>query len=279
MTGAVSRIRDRVGRIGQRIRGRSQPEVPLDELQPPEVLTDAVSGGHFQSVGREYAEHLIRLGGLRPSDRVLDVGCGTGRVAVPLVPYLDGGSYEGFDVHDEAIRWCQSNITSRSGSFRFQAVSVRSRWFNPWGAQPAEDFTFPYPDDEFDFAFAISLFTHLLSPATERYLSEIARVLKPGGRWLLTFFLIPEEGHPEPFAGWPPPPGWPGGARFNHEANGCRYMDPDHPERAVAHEESWLFPAISRARLSVKAVHRGFWPGRHGLSFQDIVIGDLEAGG
>ena len=274
MASSVTRIREGAGRLGRLLRRRPDPQVPLEELQPPAVLTDAVSGGDFHAVGREFVEHLIRLGGLRPADRVLDVGCGTGRVAVPLVPYLDGGSYEGFDVHEEAVRWCAVNISSRAPAFRFQAVSVRNPWFNPWGTDTAEQFSFPYRDGEFDFVFAISLFTHLLRPATERYLAEIARVLRPGGRWLLTFFLIPEEGMPEPSPGWPPPAGWAGPLHFHHRCEGCRFMDPDHPERAVAHEERWLQPAIAAAGLSQRSLHRGFWPGRHGLSFQDILIGD-----
>jgi SAM-dependent methyltransferase len=275
MTGAVSRIRMQAGRLGRRI-GRRRPAVPLEDLQPPAVLVGAVTGGNFNAGGREFVEHLIRFGGLRPSDRVLDAGCGIGRIAMPLVPYLDDGSYEGFDVHQEAIRWCRDNITARAPHFRFKAVSVRSGWFNPWGKEAAEDLTFPYDDDEFDFAFAVSLFTHLLAPATERYLAEIARVLKPGGRWLLTFFLIPEEGHPEPSPEWPSPHDWPGAMRFNTEMNGCRLLDPQHPERAVAHEEAWLMPAIARSGLTLRTVHPGYWPGRHGLSFQDMLLGDAE---
>jgi SAM-dependent methyltransferase len=265
-----------LGRVGRRVRGRRQPQVPIEELEPPDVLSESVIGGDFRTVGREFADHLIRLGGLRRSDRVLDVGCGTGRIAVPLLDYLDRGSYEGFDVHEEAVRWCQDNITARNRAFVFRPVSVQSTWFNPWGEEKASDFSFPYPDSEFDFAFAVSLFTHLLGPATERYFSELARVLKPGGRWLLTFFLIAEDGQPQPSADWPAPPGWPGPPQFHQALNGCRILDPHHPERAVAHEEEWLRGALAGAGLSLRAVHRGYWPGRHGLSYQDILLGECD---
>lgn len=273
MTSAMAWMIDGAGRLGRRVRDRAQRRSPLEGLQPPQVLTDAVSGGYFDSIGREFADYLIRFGGLRPTDRVLDVGCGTGRVAVPLVGYLDSGSYEGFDVHLEAVRWCQANITTRNDAFQFQPVPVQSQWFNPWGEQAASEFTFPYPNSEFDFAFGVSLFTHLLPPATERYLSELARVLKPGGRWLLTFFLVPDEGLPPSSPDWPAPPGW-DPPRFHHQVEGCRILDPHNPERAVAHKEEWLKPTIAGAGLTLRHVHRGYWPGRHGLSYQDMILGE-----
>lgn len=273
MASAMEKIRERAGRLRSRMRGESERQIALEDLEPPQVLTEAVSGGYFQSIGREFADYLIRFGGLRPTDRVLDVGCGTGRVAVPLFGYLDSGSYEGFDVHLEAVRWCQANLTSRNEAFQFQAVPVQSKWFNPWGTEAASEFTFPYPDSEFDFAFAVSLFTHLAAPATERYLSELARVLKPGGRWLLTFFLVPDEGLPPSSPDWPAPPGW-DPPQFHHQVDGCRILDPHNPERAVAHKEGWLEPAIARAGLTLRHVHPGYWPGRHGLSYQDMIIGE-----
>ena len=42
---------------------------------------------------------------------MLDVGCGTGRMAVPLTGYLSDEEYEGFDLMPEVIEWCQENIT------------------------------------------------------------------------------------------------------------------------------------------------------------------------
>src|SRR5205085_6486747 len=70
------------------------PEDAGDELLPPPALARSV-GGEFRATGAEFLRYFIELGGLRPTEHVLDVGCGVGRMAVPLTGYLDaGGRYE-----------------------------------------------------------------------------------------------------------------------------------------------------------------------------------------
>ena len=73
---------------------------------------------------------------------------------------------------------------------RVPTVDVRSEVYNPSGSVAPERFRFPYDDGAFTFALASSLFTHLVPAALERYLSELARVLEPGGRLMATFFLV-----------------------------------------------------------------------------------------
>jgi ubiquinone/menaquinone biosynthesis C-methylase UbiE len=54
----------------------------------------------------------VELSGLKPHERVLDLGCGIGRMAVSHPRYLgDRGSYEGLEVFLKGIAWCQENIT------------------------------------------------------------------------------------------------------------------------------------------------------------------------
>jgi ubiquinone/menaquinone biosynthesis C-methylase UbiE len=54
---------------------------------PPKRL-DFVGGGDFVYVGREMLRKMIELGGLKPEDRALDIGCGVGRVAYKLRLHL-----------------------------------------------------------------------------------------------------------------------------------------------------------------------------------------------
>jgi hypothetical protein len=76
-----------------------------DGMRPPRSLI-SVGDGNFEQIGREYMGHFIQLGGLKPHEQVLEIGCGIGRMAIPLTAYLnDDGRYEGFDIVRPEIRW------------------------------------------------------------------------------------------------------------------------------------------------------------------------------
>src|SRR5262245_3915631 len=94
-----------------------------DDLAPPRRL-HFVGAGSFTSVGEQYRQHLIGLADMQPSDRVLEAGCGVGRIAIPLTEYLREGSYHGFDIVPQGIRWCQRRITPRFPNFEFTVVDV-----------------------------------------------------------------------------------------------------------------------------------------------------------
>lgn len=80
------------------------------------------------------------------------------------------------------------NITPKYPNFNFQLADIYNKMYNPQGKYKASDYKFPYANETFDFVFLTSVFTHLLPQDMERYLSEIARVLKKNGRCFITFF-------------------------------------------------------------------------------------------
>jgi ubiquinone/menaquinone biosynthesis C-methylase UbiE len=116
---------------------------------------------------------------LRRDDRVLDLGCGVGRLAFPLARYLsDRGSYEGLDVARASMEWCTAHICASHPNFRFTTADVTTQ-DNVRGEDPAR-YRFPYEDGSFDLVYAGSLFSHLLPTAAVNYLAETARVLRSG---------------------------------------------------------------------------------------------------
>jgi SAM-dependent methyltransferase len=240
-------------------------------LSPPRRLA-FVGGGDYEETGRQFLGYFRDLAGLRPDARVLDVGCGLGRMAMPLTDYLDGGSYAGFDVGREMVRWCRRTISPRWPNFEFAWASVYNGKYNPFGEETGTEFRFPYEDDSFDFAFATSLFTHLLRDETRHYLAETARVLRPGGTALLTFFLLTPEAERELEAGRAM-------MDFRHPVTGGRTTNAAEPEAAVAYPEADLREWLAECGLKVREpVHHGVWANTpDGLTLQDIVVVERAA--
>ena len=236
-------------------------------MTPSRLQNEKIGGSDFQATGRELVSIIRTLADLQPHERVLDVGCGYGRVAVPLTRYLITGEYRGFDIDAGAIAWCQKHITSRHQNFCFSHADVANTYYNPRGKLAPETFTFPCADASVDAAVATSLFTHLLPAAAARYVSEIHRVLKPGGRAVLSFFLFEQDArdrlsHPrvEPlFREFPEP----------HYA----VSDITRPELTVAFDLAAVKQAFMERGMPVVRVERGSWAiNPNPLSYQDFIL-------
>jgi SAM-dependent methyltransferase len=237
-------------------------------LTPPRGLRRYVGEGDFAATGAAYVEFLKELVRLEKSESILDVGCGIGRMAVPLTRYLDGNAtYAGLDVVREGIEWCRREITPRFPNFHFEFADIRNKQYNPGGTLVASGYRFPYPDRRFDVVFLGSVFTHMLAEDMMHYMGEIARVLKPGGRSFVTYFLIEEESRTHLARGE-------SALDFRFPLGRCWTIDPRVPERAVAYEETLVREMYGRAGLRLsEPIRYGSWSGRPNFfSFQDIVI-------
>jgi len=133
-------------------------------------------GGNFDAVGVLERELLIQHG-LLPDDYLIDVGCGSGRLAMPLSKYLTG-RYLGVDVVPDFIQYAQE-MTNRP-DWRFEVTNGT---------------VIPEKDDQADVVCFFSVFTHLLYEQSYRYLQEAKRTLKPGGKIIFSFleFKIPDQ--------------------------------------------------------------------------------------
>lgn len=245
-----------------------------DTLTPPLNLRiqvgrlDFVNPRHYRAVGEEFFWYFKDLTALRPDAHVLDAGCGCGQMAVPLTRYLDqNGRYEGFDIVEALIGWCQQSISPRFPNFHFEHVDVFNATYNPGGGIKPSEFRFPYEDETFDFVFAKSLFTHMLPEDMENYLREVSRVLKKGGNCLITFFLLNQESFSLVAQGSST-------LDFSCDFGRYRTIDPVTPERAIAYEEAHVRELLCRYGLQIgEPIRFGSWCGRmEFVSYQDMVI-------
>lgn len=137
---------------------------------------------------------LLREVGLKPSSRVLDFGCGPGRVAIGLIQsgWFDG-SYVGVEVVAKQVEWCIAEISSRHPAYRFVYVDAQNDRYNPDGRHERQ---LPVDDGEVDMFFAFSVFSHMRGNETLAYLREVRRALSEEGRAYITAFVqddVPPE--------------------------------------------------------------------------------------
>lgn len=221
----------------------------------------------FESSGAEFLAYCRLLAGLWADERVLDVGCGCGLMALFLEEYLSArGAYAGLDLHGPSIRWCRRRFGARP-NFSFERMDVRSEAWNPRGRRAPEEYTFPFDDASFDLVLVKSVFTHMRPAGVERYLGELSRLLAPGGRALASFFLLNErqaglrrEGRNR--------------IDFAFGEGAWRHAYRHSPESAAAFDEEYVLGLLAARGLKVGGeVFYGTWSGRgDGLSFQDLLV-------
>jgi ubiquinone/menaquinone biosynthesis C-methylase UbiE len=138
-----------------------------------EAMQEGV-GGAFDQVGKiEVA--LLQHAGLKPGGYLIDVGCGSGRLAIPL-SRTHTGPYLGTDLVPDFLQYARENTNERRPDWRFEEV---------------HGLTIPEQDGVADITCFFSVFTHLLHEQSYLYLEEAKRVLKPGGRVVFSFLELP----------------------------------------------------------------------------------------
>jgi len=134
------------------------------------------------SLGRErtYREKTLDLVNLRPGDFVLDIGCGTGTLAIAAKRRVGtGGRVWGVDASPEMIARARKKANKAGAEINFERGTVEA---------------LPFPDCQFDAVLSTVMLHHLGRPARQQCAEEVRRVLKPGGRVLAVDFAEPPEG-------------------------------------------------------------------------------------
>lgn len=213
--------------------------------------------GESDEVYRELGDHLVEMlerhALLRPDSRVLDIGCGYGRLAHALLRRGFEGRYLGIDVLKPHIRWCSKSLGTEG--VEFGHADLHNERYNPSGKRSVHQLDLGGRD--FDVVCAFSVFTHMWPEDVADYMKVVSSALSPDGRALATFFLMDDE--------------W-----RRLEAEGkvalrlpfqrgrhCRYESEEEPLHRVAYDLGWVVRRGCEAGLiPVESPSFGTWSWR-----------------
>jgi ubiquinone/menaquinone biosynthesis C-methylase UbiE len=135
----------------------------------------------LMTLGRERAfrERLLSLAHLKPGESVLDVGCGTGTLAIAARRHVGAtGDVIGIDASPEMLARAERKASKAGAPVLFKRAAAQA---------------LPFRDAQFDAVFATVMFHHLPRKGREECAREMRRVMKPGGRVLVVDFAAPTQ--------------------------------------------------------------------------------------
>lgn len=142
------------------------------------ILVGCSSAEEFDQSAERTLRILVSLG-LKPDSKILDLGCGPGRLAPQFLKFLDDkGEYYGCDISAHAINFCKEHYVRANLHF-FESKMTE----------------IPLPHEKyFDFVLCYSVFTHLFPNEMRALLCECRRLLKGHGLMLSTFNIAGRPG-------------------------------------------------------------------------------------
>jgi SAM-dependent methyltransferase len=230
----------------------------------------------YASVGQEFAIYLKLMTSLKPHHKVLDIGCGCGRIGGFLLSTVKApGAYDGFDVVPDLIDDAQKRLGSLNPCFNFKTVDVYNKLYNPSPFAPKDsDLVFPYADANYDLTLLTSVFTHMIPAGLKNYVSQISRVTKKGGKCFCTMFLF--QNMPEKAGLWELS-SLKRGLKLMSAEEDSEYFKVNNRDRAedmICYDLEYIDGIFKRNGMTrVSEPRYGCWSGNPDfVSYQDIVI-------
>jgi ubiquinone/menaquinone biosynthesis C-methylase UbiE len=147
----------------------------LIEKYPIDEAMSIAVGGRYLEVGTIEAE-ILRYAGLKDGMSLIDLGCGSGRLAFVLGQSMNV-EYTGIDIVQSLLDYAKAKTPKNYKFLLHRALNI------------------PSADNGTDFVSAFSVFTHLLHAESYIYLEDISRTLKRGGKLVFSFLEFASDVH------------------------------------------------------------------------------------
>jgi SAM-dependent methyltransferase len=149
---------------------------------------------YLESAEKE-AKRLVEHFQCNLNSRVLDIGCGLGRLPIGIIRIIGEIDYTGIDVDNISINWCNRFIGKYHPSFKFHHLSVYNERYNNTGTKIDRNFRFDFAESSVDIIYLFSVFSHTTEEDMRIYLKEFDRILQKNGSVFFTTFV--EENVPD----------------------------------------------------------------------------------
>ena len=155
------------------VEGPVQTEGALIRWAPYyDLAVNLMTLGHARLLRKLTVDNAL----IKPAESVLDVGCGTGEVILLAKSRAKAGKAYGIDPAPEMIAVARKKAARKKLDIDFRVAVIES---------------LPFPDSSIDVVTSSLMMHHLPEDLKARGLTEIYRVLKPGGRLLIADFMRP----------------------------------------------------------------------------------------
>jgi SAM-dependent methyltransferase len=222
---------------------------PMTRNLPPNHLRVRIGVGNellfsqprYLMGGQNFWTGLFARGWINFESNIVDIGVGCGRYAhilrdLNFYGQRYTGTYTGIDIDEELLGWCEKNFDSER--FRFLLSGHQSSSYKGTGGVEGGG-TEQIADGTQDLVFSTSLYTHLLTEELDYYTRESARMLKPGGHMMMSYFSLTT-----------PPPTYGGRHTFRHQRGIAWIESEKQPTAAVAYHDGDLRELVLAAGFS-----------------------------
>lgn len=124
---------------------------------------------------------FVRKTGLKPEDKFLDLGSGALRCGLAVIPYLNKENYYAIDINQFLLE----------DGYNYEIIPNKlDEKFPKKNIIITSDFDATLFNVLFDYVFSFSLWTHLKLSECEKCLKQVSKILKPGGVYFTTCFIV-----------------------------------------------------------------------------------------
>jgi SAM-dependent methyltransferase len=151
--------------------------------------TEFKDDNYFLASSESEANRLIKHFQCVSKSRILDVGCGPGRLPIGILRIIGEIDYIGIDVHRQSIDWCKHYISRNHPGLRFEHLNLYNERYNNAGIRIDDAFRFALQSKSCDIVYLFSVFSHTTESDMRVYLKEFLRILDDAGKVFFTTFV------------------------------------------------------------------------------------------